>query len=88
MSETYSIKAPELDIPFTGGAVGYLSYDLMPLIEPSLPIFTAFKPCIVDEMQLFQFVIISDHRPADKQEAFCHFRFFAVPFDGRFNERH
>ncbi|MEN2453526.1 anthranilate synthase component I, partial [Bacillus sp. JR_15] len=36
MSETYSIKAPELDIPFTGGAVGYLSYDLMPLIEPSI----------------------------------------------------
>ena len=36
MSETYSIKAPELDIPFTGGAVGYLSYDLMPLIEPSV----------------------------------------------------
>ncbi|WFA03481.1 anthranilate synthase component I [Bacillus sp. HSf4] len=36
MSETCLIKAPDLDIPFTGGAVGYLSYDLMPLVEPAI----------------------------------------------------
>ncbi|MGG3624086.1 anthranilate synthase component I [Bacillus gobiensis] len=36
MNEAYKIKIPELDIPFTGGAVGYLSYDFIPLIEPSV----------------------------------------------------
>ncbi|MCY8036062.1 anthranilate synthase component I [Bacillus sonorensis] len=37
MSGTCLIKTPELEIPFSGGAVGYLSYDAMPLIEPSIP---------------------------------------------------
>ncbi|MCY9107815.1 anthranilate synthase component I [Bacillus atrophaeus] len=36
MNETYRIKTPELDIPFVGGAVGYLSYDMIPLIEPAI----------------------------------------------------
>ncbi|KMM61397.1 anthranilate synthase component I [Bacillus glycinifermentans] len=36
MSDTCVIKAPELDIPFSGGAVGYLSYDVMSLIEPAI----------------------------------------------------
>ncbi|WP_342467419.1 anthranilate synthase component I [Bacillus sp. FSL W8-0629] len=36
MKEQYQIKTPEIDIPFTGGAVGYLSYDLIPNIEPSV----------------------------------------------------
>ncbi len=37
MNTTYKIKTPELGIPFVGGAVGYLSYDMIPLIEPSVP---------------------------------------------------
>ena len=37
MNESFRIKTPELDIPFSGGAVGYLSYDMIPLIEPSVP---------------------------------------------------
>ncbi|MBU8658197.1 anthranilate synthase component I [Bacillus pumilus] len=36
MKEQYQIKTPDVDIPFTGGAVGYLSYDLIPSIEPSV----------------------------------------------------
>ena len=32
MFGTCLIKTPELEIPFSGGAVGYLSYDAMPLI--------------------------------------------------------
>ncbi|MBR3207854.1 MAG: chorismate-binding protein, partial [Bacillus sp. (in: Bacteria)] len=36
MKEQYQIKTPDIDIPFTGGAVGYLSYDLIPNIEPSV----------------------------------------------------
>ncbi|MDM5320435.1 anthranilate synthase component I [Bacillus altitudinis] len=36
MKEQYQIKTPDADIPFTGGAVGYLSYDLIPSIEPSV----------------------------------------------------
>ncbi|PIK31808.1 anthranilate synthase component I [Bacillus siamensis] len=37
MNESFRIKTPDLDIPFSGGAVGYLSYDMIPLIEPSVP---------------------------------------------------
>lgn len=37
MNTTYKIKTPELGIPFVGGAVGYLSYDMIPLIESSVP---------------------------------------------------
>lgn len=36
MKKQYQIKTPDIDIPFTGGAVGYLSYDLIPNIEPSV----------------------------------------------------
>ncbi|MFS0656529.1 anthranilate synthase component I [Bacillus sp. 179-C3.3 HS] len=36
MKAQYQIKTPDVDIPFTGGAVGYLSYDLIPSIEPSV----------------------------------------------------
>ncbi|OLP64989.1 Anthranilate synthase component 1 [Bacillus pumilus] len=36
MKTQYQIKTPDIDIPFTGGAVGYLSYDLIPSIEPSV----------------------------------------------------
>lgn len=36
MKEQYQIKTPDVDIPFTGRAVGYLSYDLIPSIEPSV----------------------------------------------------
>ncbi|MGE6629532.1 anthranilate synthase component I [Bacillus sp. NPDC077027] len=36
MNDQFKIKLPDLTIPFTGGAVGYMSYDLIPSIEPSV----------------------------------------------------
>lgn len=50
MNESFRIKTPELDIPFSGGAVGYLSYDMIPLIEPSVPSHakeTDFEKCML-----------------------------------------
>nr|P18267.2 RecName: Full=Anthranilate synthase component 1; Short=AS; Short=ASI [Bacillus pumilus] len=37
MKEQYQIKTPDIDIPFTGGAVGYLSYDLIPTLTSVRP---------------------------------------------------
>lgn len=50
MNAAYKIKTPELAIPFVGGAVGYLSYDMIPMIEPSVPRHrkeTEFEKCML-----------------------------------------
>ncbi|MBY8913684.1 anthranilate synthase component I [Bacillus sp. YC2] len=50
MNESFLIKTPDIDIPFSGGAVGYLSYDMIPLIEPSVPSHakeTDFAKCML-----------------------------------------
>lgn len=61
MNTTYKIKTPELGIPFVGGAVGYLSYDMIPLIEPSVPSHT--KETDMEKCMLFvcRTLIAYDH---------------------------
>ncbi|NPC92799.1 anthranilate synthase component I [Bacillus sp. WMMC1349] len=50
MSHTCLIKTPDLEIPFVGGAVGYLSCDFMSLVEPSIAKHkddTDFEKCLL-----------------------------------------
>ncbi|MFJ5965078.1 anthranilate synthase component I [Bacillus sp. NPDC093026] len=62
MNDHYQIKTPDVDIPFTGGAVGYLGYDLIPSIEPSVR--SHAKASTSDNCTLFvcQTMIAFDHK--------------------------
>ncbi|KAA6451674.1 anthranilate synthase component I [Bacillus swezeyi] len=61
MSDTCFIKAPDLDIPFTGGAVGYLSYDLMSLLEPSIAKHTKETEMAKCLLYVCRTMIVYDH---------------------------